>query len=206
MITNKKNTYKDYFSANKFPEIVKYAGATYISIIGHGYPGTSIFYQKKKALSDFCIELRRSLLNTSKTFDNDIIEIFYWFDESSTGLVDIGRFYTTVDLELLNYRISIRIPETISDDDIQLVSTSVKNNAFAKMFELYYYIAGDCVQVLHEGPFAGELETLPILQKFADDNHFVKIGMHHEIHLVHFERGQDQDNLKTILRDQVRKI
>jgi hypothetical protein len=205
MITN-KNQYSSYFSANKFPEIVKFAAAAYISIMGHGYPGTSIFYHKKKALSDFCIELRKSLLNTSKTFDNDIIEIFYWFDESSTGLVDIGSFYTTVDLELLNYRISIRIPETISDDDIQLVSTSVKNNAFAKMFELYYYIAGDCVQVLHEGPFAGELETLPILQKFADDNHFVKIGMHHEIHLVHFERGQDQDNLKTILRDQVRKI
>lgn len=60
------------------------------------------------------------------------------------------------------------------------------------MFELYSYIPGDCVQILHEGSFVDELETLPILQKFADDNQFVKSGMHHEIHLINFERGQAQ--------------
>lgn len=126
--TQKENS--DYFLANKFPELVNFGKSTYISILGNGYPGSTIFYQKKKALSDFCFELKSQLSNTSKNFDNEIIEIFYWFNEELTGFVDIGKFYTTVDLENLNYRMAIKIPDTILDNEIQSVSNALKRNPF----------------------------------------------------------------------------
>ncbi|MCC9168879.1 hypothetical protein [Pontibacter harenae] len=59
------------------------------------------------------------------------------------------------------------------------------------------------MQLLHAGPFAEELETLPLLQEFATANGLIKSGMHHEIHLVNFEKGQSQAHLRTILRDPV---
>ena len=40
------------------------------------------------------------------------------YNEAETGFVDIGNFYTSVDLDLLNYRIAIRIPETITKEQI----------------------------------------------------------------------------------------
>ncbi|WP_416439993.1 hypothetical protein ACH3O9_10070 [Leeuwenhoekiella sp. A16] len=198
-----KDTYRDYYTASEQPEIVDILDATYISILGSGRPGTAVFYEKKKALLDFVEDLQQQYRGSDKAFISNIVEIFYWFDEAETGFVDIGNFYTTVDLDLLHYRIAIRIPEYISNNDIQETVQRSKANPFADDFELFKYTAGESVQLLHLGPFAGELETLPLLQDFATEMGLKKSGMHHEIHLVNFEPGQSQDHLKTILRDPV---
>ncbi|RXG31828.1 hypothetical protein [Leeuwenhoekiella marinoflava] len=202
---NLKDTYKSYYTASEQPEVVDILEATYISILGSGSPGTAVFYEKKKALLDFVEDLQQQYTGSDKAFISNIVEIFYWFDEAETGFVDIGNFYTTVDLDLLHYRIAIRTPEYISDKNIQETIHLSKTNPFANDFKLFKYTAGKSVQVLHLGPFAGELKTLPILQHFATEKGLKKSGMHHEIHLVNFESGQSQDHLKTILRDPVVK-
>lgn len=203
---NIQQQYTDYYTASDEPEIVEIAKASYISTMGSGSPGTDIFYAKKKAIAAFAEALSNSLAGTDKAFTSNIVEIFYWFDEGKVGYVDIGNFYTTVDLALLKYRIAIRIPEFISDEQIKAVAGQRQDIPFADAFEYFEYTAGKCVQLLHRGPFAGELETLPILQQFATANGLKKTGMHHEIHLVNFEKGQRQAQLQTILRDPVSMI
>lgn len=198
--------YKDYYTASDKPEIVEIAKASYISILGSGSPGTDIFYAKKKAIAAFTEAVNSSLVDTGNAFTSNIVEIFYWFDEDEVGYVDIGNFYTTVDLTLLKYRIAIRIPEFISDQEIKAVAGQRQDIPFADAFAHFEYTAGKCVQLLHRGPFAGELETLPVLQQFATANGLKKSGMHHEIHLVNFEKGQSQTHLQTILRDPVSEI
>ena len=200
---NLKIKYRSYYTASEQPEIIDIPEAKYISILGSGSPGTTVFYEKKKAILDFVEGLQEQYAGTKQAFTSKIVEIFYWFDEEQTEFVDIGNFYTTVDLNLLQYRIAIRIPEYISNKDIQEIVQLFKTNPFADDFELFIYTAGRCVQLLHLGPFVGELETLPLLQDYATEKGLKKSGMHHEIHLVNFEPGQSQDHLKTILRDPV---
>ena len=202
-ILNLKDKYRSYYSASKQPEVVEISEATYISILGGGSPGTAVFYEKKKAVLDFVRGMQKLYAGTEKAFFSEIVEIFYWFNEERTGFVDIGNFYTTIDLDLLHYRIAIRIPDYVSEKDIQETVQLSKTNPFVNNFELFKYKAVKSVQLLHLGPLAGELETLPVLQDFATEKGFKKSGMHHEIHLVNFESGQRQENLKTILRDPV---
>jgi hypothetical protein len=194
--------YKSYYTAREEPEVVEISEMTYISILGTGSPGTNIFYRKKKAIKSFVEELG-AYAGLEKPFASSIIEIFYWYDEENVGFVNIGDFYTTVDLDMLHYRMAIRIPEYVSEKDFQEV-VKLSKNAFANNFQFFTYTAGKCVQLLHKGAFAGELDTLPVLQQFATDNGLKKSGLHHEIHLVDFEKGQDQTHLRTILRDPVR--
>lgn len=198
--------YTDYYTASDEPEIMEISKASYISILGSGSPGTDIFYAKKKAILTFTEAVSSSLADAGNDFTSNIVEIFYWFDEDKVGYVDIGNFYTTVDLALLKYRIAIRIPEFISDEQIKTVAGQQQDIPFADDFEHFEYTAGKCVQLLHRGPFAGELETLPVLQQFATANGLKRSGMHHEIHVVNFEKGQSQTHLQTILRDPVSEI
>jgi hypothetical protein len=188
--------YKNYYTATEKPEVVEIGEANYVSILGQGSPGTALFYEKKAAIKEFVAALEQHYALIDLAFSSDVVEIFYWFDEEEVGYVDIGDFYTTVDLDLLKYRIVIRIPGFVKTEAIQEIGET-SNLTFAKDFEHFTYTAGTCVQLLHKGPFAGELRTLPILQKFAT--------MHHEIHLTHFELGQSQEHLQTILRDPVIK-
>lgn len=197
--------YKDYFTATKKPEVIEIGKASYVSIIGEGSPGTNAFYEKKAAIKEFIIALEKNSALTDHAFTSTIVEIFYWFDPEKVGFVDIGRFYTTVNLDLLRYRIAIRIPDFVTGEAIAQTAQQRQDIPFANGFELFTYTAGTCVQLLHTGPFAGELQTLPVLQRFATDNGFKKSGMHHEIHLTNFEVGESQAHLQTILRDPVAK-
>lgn len=198
-----KNHYKEYFTASEQPEIIYIEKASYLSILGSGTPGTDIFYQKKRAVKQVSDLLMQNFEGTANAFQNDVIEIFYWFDEQQVGHVDIGHFYTSVDLSLLHYRIAIRLPDRVSALHVNTFLGKDGSIAFAHDMEFFSYEAGQSVQILHKGPFAGELETLPVLQEFANKNGLKKHGMHHEIHLTPFEKGQSQENLLTILRDPV---
>ena len=197
---------QDYYKASEEPEVVIIPEATYISILGKGSPGTPIFYTKKKMIVQFAKKLQEVVALTEKVFHPNIVEIFYWYNEAETGFVDIGNFYSSVDLDLLNYRIAIRIPETITKEQIHKIVKDLDQIPFDNQIERFTYTAGKCVQLLHLGPFAGELETLPVLQEFATANGLRKSGMHQEIHLVNFEKGQSQEHLQTILRDPVTVI
>ena len=204
-MTDISNEFSSYYSASTNPTIIEIGELNYLSILGNGSPGTAVFYKKKKAIIDFVNQLQNQFEGTGKAFKSKIVEIFYWFDEKE-GFVDIGDFYTTVDLNLLHYRMAILIPDFVTAENIKITAEKSSDISFASEFERFTYTAGKCVQLMHLGPFAGELETLPILQNFATQNSLVKSGMHHEIHLIHFEKGQSQQHLKTILRDPVKSI
>ena len=204
-IIDLQEKYKNYYTASEQPELAYIPEATYVSILGNGRPGTIAFYQKKKAILHFVEKLESQYEGTDYAFTSGIVEIFYWFEEEQNDLVNIGNFYTTIDLDLLHYRIAIRIPEYITRDTIEALAQGVEAHSSTKDFERFVYTAGECVQVLHVGPLAGELETLPLLQQYATANGLTKSGIHHEIHLVNFERGQNQLHLRTILRDPVMK-
>ena len=73
----------------------------------------------------------------------------------------------------------------------------------AKQIEFYSMTEGNCVQILHVGPFSTEPESLLKLGAFMEENKLSKNGLHHEIYLSDF-RKTEADKLKTILREPVK--
>jgi len=58
---------------------------------------------------------------------------------------------------------------------------------------------GQCVQMLHIGPYERETETIEVMKSFAAGQGFQFHGRHHEIYLSD-PRRVPPDRLKTILR------
>lgn len=199
---------KAYFTASETPELVNIQTAIYLTLEGTGSPGSDIFYQKKHALRVAAQQLKTAFDKTTEAFEPSVVEIFYWYNEARTGFVDIGEFYTKVPLSELYYRMAIKIPEYVTDAAISSALEPGIRAGFSyfKDIRRYEYTAGPSVQILHNGPFSGELQTLPRLQQYAGSVGYIKNGMHHEIHLTHFERGMDQTHMRTILRDPVRPV
>src|SRR5688500_4311716 len=113
--------YKSYYTASEQPEVVAIPEVSFVSILGNGSPGTEVFYEKKKEIRTLMEGLQNKYRETEQAFISPVVEIFYWYDERQTGFVNIGEFYTKVDLNLLQYRIAIRIPDYISEKDIREV-------------------------------------------------------------------------------------
>jgi hypothetical protein len=63
---------------------------------------------------------------------------------------------------------------------------------------------GQCVQMLHVGPYDKEHETIAVMRTFAEKQEVQFSGKHHEIYLSD-PRRVPSERLKTILRQPVRK-
>lgn len=62
---------------------------------------------------------------------------------------------------------------------------------------------GLCIQTMHLGPYATEMETIARMDDFAEANGYTLHGKHHEIYLGD-PRKAAPDKLKTVLRHPVR--
>lgn len=172
------------------PETVTVPPTTYLSISGEGPPGTPEFYAKKGAIRKAAAHLGLA----------GPIEIIYWFDPEH-GEVGIARFYWTVELSHLHYRVLLEVPDGTALP--APADTGELAEAFGFGVEILTLNEGEVVQVMHHGPFANEEETLARLGAFADSRGLRRSGPHHEIHLDDFGPSTPQDALRTILRDPV---
>lgn len=193
-----------YYHASSTPELVQVEGGRFVSILGEGSPGTDTFYRKKRALRRLVQELAEGAARQGHTFLSPPLEISYWHPRAPAP-VTIGEIYTAYPLEDLEYRMMMRLPESVTQRDMERAEQNLSGDRQSISYhaELFEMKGGSVVQTLHIGPFANELQTLRQMQEFADSLHVRKSGPHHEIHLTDWEKGQNQDHLKTILRDPV---
>ena len=79
-----------------------------------------------------------------------------------------------------------------------------KKPAEVKEVKLEAMDEGDCVQMLHVGPYDKEHETIALMRSFAEGSGLRLIGPHHEIYLSD-PRRVPAERLRTILRQPVGK-
>lgn len=60
---------------------------------------------------------------------------------------------------------------------------------------------GECVELLHEGPYSDEPRSLKILDAFIEEQGLTRNGPHHEVYLTAF----DDPSPRTVLRQPVRR-
>lgn len=195
-----------YYTAVEHPELVTFSKRKYITIDGEGAPGSESFYDKKT----FILNFFNDLVTYDKTLQfseySGIIEIFYWFDDRWDNILRIDNFYTSVDLSYLKYKISIQVPMSITIEKIREVSAISANKSLPNKVDIFEFSGGTWIQYLHHGPFSQEFNALNTMQEFADEHGLIRSGLHQEIHLTNFEKGQDQTNLETILRTEVKQL
>jgi hypothetical protein len=101
----------------------------------------------------------------------------------------------------------IRTPDFISQKDLKAaVATLLKRGKSPDVKEvaLETIDEGECVQMLHVGPYERECDTIALMQSFAETKGLKLGGPHHEIYLSDPRRVQPE-RLKTILRDPVKR-
>jgi len=110
------------------------------------------------------------------------------------------------------YTVMILVPDLISQEEFREAREQMRRKkgeqpGFERL-RLETFEEGLCVQTMHIGPYAAELETLERMQAFMRENglrdRVGEGGRHHEIYLGD-PRKAAPEKLRTVLRHPVRK-
>ncbi len=198
--------YKEYFSAKKDPEIVHIEPAQFIAIEGLGDPSGEPFSRRIEALYATAYTVKFSCKEKGQDFVVSKLEGLWWFDESKYPDSTMDSAPAKIPRSEWAYRLLIRMPDFVTEGVIEEACRHVaerKNIAMAQSVGHFILSEGQCVQMLHTGPFSTEPLSLARMNSFMQQRGLAKNGCHHEIYLSDF-RKTAPDKLKTILREPVK--
>jgi hypothetical protein len=189
----------DYIAPKK-PAIVRLKPATYLAISGQGAPGGDEFTACIGALygMSFTIKMTRKFAG-QQDYSVCKLEGQWWADGSDSSLANAPK-------EQWLWKLMIRTPEFIKEKDLeQAAAVLVKRGKGANVERvgLETLDEGDCVQMLHVGPYEKESETIALMEAFGEKQRLRFHGRHHEIYLSD-PRRVPPERLKTILRHPVK--
>lgn len=128
-------------------------------------------------------------------------ESWWWIDS------DDRAAWRTAPRSQWCWRAAIRVPSFVTDEDLaearEQLAARGKEGRF-ELVELADVDEGECVQVLHKGPYADEEPTISAMHAWVAEQGLSLRGPHHEVYLSDPKRTKPE-RLKTILRHGVSK-
>ncbi|MFI2363407.1 GyrI-like domain-containing protein [Promicromonospora sp. NPDC019610] len=188
----------DHLAAPDEPELVRSPATRYVAVLGAGAPGTDEYYRKMLLVA----EIAGSLPPDPASPDRSVVEGQYWYPEDSAP-VGIADFYSVHPVTTLSYRLMVAVGSGTTPDDVAAARAASPSDIADDRLEVFDLPAQAVVQVMHHGPFSGELATLDRLGRFAAGEGVARSGPHREVYLDAYTRDTPQDTLRTILRDPV---
>jgi hypothetical protein len=202
MARQKPDLYKlhaEEYVTPKTPKLVKTKPAKYLAIQGKGAPGGEEFQKMLGALYGVAFTIKMAQKSAGKDYAVCKLEGLW------RGSRMKGNF-SGEPPEQRNWKFIIRTPDFILDkhikDAIAAQQQEGKGPEVARVI-LETIDEGQCVQMLHVGPYAEERKTISTMKDFAKEKGLKFHGLHHEIYLSDTRRVPAQ-RLKTILRMPVR--
>ena len=191
---------KDDYAAPKKPLLLKIKDATYLAISGQGEPGGETFTDKIGALYGmaFTIKMTRKFAGEQ---DYSVCKL-----EGQWG-ADGQDDFSRLPKAQWRWNLLIRTPDFVKADELEkAVATLLKRGKTPTVREvrLESLSEGQCVQMLHVGPYDRECETVALMKAHAEKHGLHFHGRHHEIYLSD-PRRVPAGRLKTILRHPVQK-
>ncbi|MDO5813185.1 MAG: GyrI-like domain-containing protein [Bacillota bacterium] len=205
-----KKEYKEYYQPKKKPEIINIPSFNFIAVRGEGNPNeeNGMYQQAIGVLYAIAYTLKMSYKTDYK------IEGFYeyvvpplegfWWQEDIEG---VDFFHK----ETFHWISVIRLPDFISKKDFEwaVEKASIKKKMDCSKAEFFTFEEGLCVQMMHQGSFDEEGETVKIMNRYLQEkgyrNDFTKSRLHHEIYLSDV-RKVVPEKWKTVIRHPVCKI
>ncbi len=204
-----KKEYKEFYLPKNKPEIVTVPKANYIAVRGKGDPNEEggAYQQAIGILYAVAYTLKMSYKTDHR------IEGFYdyvvpplegfWWQEGLDG-VDYS------DKSAFCWISVIRLPDFITKKDFDWavdIATKKKKVDCSKA-EFLTIEEGLCVQIMHEGAFDDEPQTVAVMDRFIADNgyenDFTDTRLHHEIYLSD-ARKVAPPKWRTVIRHPIRK-
>ena len=210
MVFDFKKENKEFYLPPAKPQIVSLPAMQYVAVRGKGNPNEeSGDYQKAVGI----LYAVSYTIKMSKKGDHRIdgyfdyvvppLEGFWWQDG-----VD-GCDYSAKDA--FNWISTIRLPDfvTKADFDWAVSEASRKKKIDCSRAELLKICEGECVQIMHVGPYDREPASVKMMDDFLAangyENDLSDTRLHHEIYLSD-PRKTAPEKLKTVIRTPVKKI
>lgn len=187
--------HKTDYAASRKPALVNVGKAWYLAIEGHGAPGTSAFTASIGALYGvaFTVKMTRKF-SGRQDYTVCKLEAQWWCE----GRQD----FSTAPKNDWQWKLLIRTPQFVTQKEVSSAVAVLLKRGKGREVEqvcLEPLSEGECVQMLHVGPYEKEKETLDIMQAFAESRRLCFHGRHHEIYLSD-PRRVVPEKLRTILR------
>ncbi|MBE6988258.1 MAG: transcriptional regulator [Ruminococcaceae bacterium] len=199
-----KKEYKEFYMPKNKPSIVDVPPMNYIAVRGKGDPNEEGGDYKK------AIEILYSLAYTIKMskkgshqmegyFDFVVppLEGFWWQDGVE------GVDYS--DKSSFNWISVIRMPVFVTEEEFAwaVQEAERKKKIDCSKAEFITITEGECVQIMHIGPYDDEPATVALMDEYIEKmgykNDFSATRLHHEIYLSD-ARKTDPEKLKTVIR------
>ena len=185
----------DYVSPKK-PVLVNLKSANYLAIAGQGEPGGEVFSSKVGALYGMAFTLKMTQKFTGlQDYAVGKLEALWWAPDGSPDFASAPKNQWC-------WKLLIRTPDFIGAPELANAMEKLMEKGkdlTVKSVKIESLAEGECVQMLHVGPYDKECESVQLMAAFAESKGCVVQGTHHEIYLSD-PRRVPAAQLKTILR------
>ena len=188
--------HRDQYVARRKPALVTIPPVPYLAIDGEGEPSGEAFQARIGGMyaMAFTIKMTRKFAG-QQDYKVCHLEGLYWADDEEASFAELPR-------EQWRWKLILRVPDFIEEGDLDKARAALHKKNKPPDFEevrLETIDEGQCVQMLHVGPYADEPQTLEQMQQLAAANGLAFHGRHHEIYLSD-PRRVPPERLRTILR------
>ncbi len=192
---------KPYWAPPRRFSIVDVPSFTYLMIDGSGDPNTAPAYASAvQWLFSLSYTLKfMSKAELARDYGVAPLEGLWWTDDE--------RNFAAASREDWLWTTMILQPEWITPEMVARATSKVagKLGEAPQSLRLSPLHEGLCVQIMHIGPYSAEAPTIRALhEEFLPANGLVETGHHHEIYLSDPRRAAPE-NLKTVIRQPVRR-
>ena len=204
-----KKEYSEFYMPKNKPQIVTVPPANYIAVRGMGDPNEEggAYKAAISVLYAVAYTIKMSKMGDHRMagyFDFVVppLEGFWWQD----GLEGVD--YS--DKSAFHWNSVIRLPEfvTKTEFDWAVAEAARKKKLDCSAAEFLTIDEGQCVQIMHVGPFDDEPASVALMDEYLRangyENDFSDTRLHHEIYLSD-ARKVAQEKWKTVIRHPVRK-
>lgn len=189
----------DYATPRK-PVLLRIARADYLGIAGRGIPGGDAFEKAIGALYSVAFTIKMASKFAGRDYGVAKLEGLWW--------IASGGSFMTEPKEQWSWRLLIRTPDFIGQRELEAAWKQLAERGKDPLYrqvELTSLDEGECVQMLHTGPYDREAESIRQMEAFAAGQGFRFDGLHHEIYLSD-PRRVAPEKLRTILRVPVSQV
>jgi hypothetical protein len=185
--------HKAEYATPKAPAFIQTTPGLYLTVEGQGAPEGQEFQGKIAAIYGvaYTIKFTKKKL-TGQNFKIAPLEGLWWVDE------DRSRW---------KWKLLVRVPDFLTERDLASAREELLHKGKGEdtpEVKLETIDEGECVQVLHLGPYENETPTIEALHAFAENKGIVIVGPHHEIYLSD-PRRTAPERIKTIIRYAVKE-
>lgn len=187
----------EYVANAKKPGLVRVGPARYLSVTGRSVPNSEEFHRAIGALYNVAFTIKMARKFAGRDYVVTKLEGFWSLDSANVDPSSPGTIW--------NWELAIRVPPFITAKEVRATSDQLLEKGKSedvRKVGLVDIDEGECVQMLHIGPYTAEQPTLAQMRAFAELAGRKFSGRHHEIYFSDPRRVKPE-KLRTILRQPV---